>query len=407
MKKNLTKLIIIFLLLIIIVPTSSAAIRPFWLEDANKNIAVENLLTDPIFNAEYEKTLIAEYGENYKDIFARNTQAAENAQKIVKFFPTSKSGEVTFPEYIGGLYINNNENLVIQVIKNAIPTSKNEKFSIYNDIISLDKTAKIEYVESSYAELNALNKKITEYFLENVKKSNISAVYIDVIENTVVVELEKCDNEEIKSFKKSLIDSPLITFQKATKGIVKTATYNAGAALNAGAGGTIGYRAKLGSTNGFVTAGHAVMYNGNTLGSYGTVKKWQDSGKVDAAWVQSTHTFTNNLASQTYPTVTLNTLDQSSYATVGLLVGKVGNSTKGQTGRVQNTSWSGTIGTTAYTQLIETNIYNNCGDSGGPAFTMVSPATVLGISTAGYCPGNKAFIVRADNIKAAFGITRY
>jgi len=65
-----------------------------------------------------EEYLKNKYGNNYKDIFAKNATSAAHAEEFSSLFDTDYNGNVKYPEYIGGLYINDDEELVIQIVDN-------------------------------------------------------------------------------------------------------------------------------------------------------------------------------------------------------------------------------------------------------------------------------------------------
>lgn len=167
------------------------------------------------------------------------------------------------------------------------------------------------------------------------------AFYIDVINNIVVVELVDYNEGEIDKFKSTIMDSPLITFKQGEK-YTMTANINAGGPISS-IGCSVGYRARKTSTGqGFVTAGHCVRYLaiGTNIPGFGVLKNRQMQGSIDAAWIDSssaTGTPTNDFhlySGSTVPSGTLSTSVATSYsiATIGQIVGRIGATTKHQTG---------------------------------------------------------------------------
>lgn len=71
-----------------------------------------------------EQVYKEKYGENYLEIFAKNNKSSQNAQKITSMFEKDSNGEPIYPDYIGGLYIDANDNLVIQVVEKNINKKK-------------------------------------------------------------------------------------------------------------------------------------------------------------------------------------------------------------------------------------------------------------------------------------------
>ncbi len=170
------------------------------LYNAYLNNKTELILGTKEFDDEWEKYLFNKYGENYLEIFARNAQSVENAKKISNLFSKDKAGEVMYPSYIGGLYINDNEDLVIQIVDVDVPSVKTAGRSIYDNVLAVDKNAIIEHVKYSYAELEKVYAELVKELPNDSSKSNISAIYTDVINNRVVVELKNYTNEEIIKF---------------------------------------------------------------------------------------------------------------------------------------------------------------------------------------------------------------
>ena len=414
MKKNIGKLLLIGIVFFVSTQTVNANIYPMWQKNTNQIETLEDLLQDKDNIKSYEKYLLDKYGENYKEIFKKNAESAANAEKIHSLFTKAKSGETMFPDYIGGLYINDKEELVIQMVEKNIPLdSKNSEYSNYKNILNVDKTAKIEYVQYSYNELYNINNKILDYYSKNKSNGNVIGFYIDTKTNKIVVELKSIKNSEIENFKNNVIKSNLVTF---TEGIenVDYANLVPGTKIN-GFICSYGYRAKLNGKNGIVTAGHCFTKKGDPVGNIGTVKEWNNSGHVDAAWIE---TNSNNIP-QNYmnsiPKGFVDTLSPTQVITTfteGQLLAKIGYVSGFTSGKVTKPIYN----PLPLSMQVRTDFYATHGDSGGivfqfpffnPGGTNVIGYSVAGIVKGGPNGGGIMYFTRADRTNSMFKITRY
>lgn len=122
---------------------------------------------------------------------------------------TRGSDSITYPDYYGGSYINNNGELVV------LTTNKDE--STQSDIKSRAKSTdfKMQTCEYSFNELRELNLQITEKFgnRELVDELKWVAVGLDVEANKVCISLEDCSEQNIDKFKEYVYDSPMLKFK--------------------------------------------------------------------------------------------------------------------------------------------------------------------------------------------------
>ena len=127
-------------------------------------------------------------GENYKERIRKNSTSAKNIEKIESMF--SKE-EVDFnvnkyPNYIGGLYIDDqDDNIVIQIVRKNIPsaTKSMNEYNLYSDILSIDKNAKIKYVDYSYNEISEVIEFLADYYSNNYENGYIDGYYDDIMNN--------------------------------------------------------------------------------------------------------------------------------------------------------------------------------------------------------------------------------
>lgn len=371
------------------------------------NIVMEDLInTDKyknIINQEYIKI----YGENYMQFLKDNEEAsikADNIKRIVKY--DGKDINDTY-NFFGGIYIDKNNNVVVQIVEKNIPNEKNEEKNAYDEIIK-DESIIVEYVDYSEKELNTIYNKIVDYYL-STKKSNIDEIYIDTINNRVIVNLVKYNDDEILNFKNKVDNSKLVKIGKGNN-ITTYTTFKPGAAwFNSGSECSWGYRAKAGTKAGMVTAGHCGS-SGQTINGIGKVTKWKMSGNVDAMFVDISNTgnSVSNTLNITNPpaTTTISTTVVSSF-TVGQTLGKIGAESSFTHGSVSSTNNS----INGLTGLIKTNFWAEEGDSGGIVFkypdTSLGGYKTAGIVEGGPIGGGNFSFTKADNINTQLILSRY
>jgi len=428
MKKILRTLMTVLLLSAVAIPMSFVNVATSSAIEARGFAVAQDFFEDEKYLEEYANYLEEKYGENYEDLLARNAHSSENADIIRSLFPRNKEGELIYPDFFGGIYIDSDHDLVIQIVKNNVPKETADNYSLFANTLSVDKSANIEYVDYSFAEAAKVMTTITDYYrlnfpikvpalqngvrvyLDSYTTDNVIAYYDDVIGNRVVVELRDYSEKKVAEFRNTVIDSPLIVFKPGTEYV----EYNNPGARLASIGCTLGYRARVSTTNvGVVTAGHCVPSGVGTVilalnGTlFGTVWSWRNSGNVDAAYI-TTHnvTITNTLnrgpSGGTGPT--LSTAVKTSF-TVGDFIGKVGWSSNWTTGTVTNVNFSHG----GLTGLINTSAWGQPGDSGAIVFGGSATApTTAGILRGGpNSTGGNFCFTRADRINSAFGTSRY
>ena len=367
-------------------------------ENEKNNEKIIAVVQDNIKLENYEKELTKVYGKNFKQILLKNEKLNEQSGKIYDAINKNKLNK-----YFAGTYIDDNQKMHLNVLDvNKINNILNSNLLMNEDIV-------IENVENSLDDLILVNDKIIKYFSSGKTLDGFLASYIDIEANLVVVELDDLEFETINNFEKNIVKSNLIKFKK---GFMKeaTSTINAGSSLNGNC--SIGYRAKLNGKTGFVTAGHCVTGVGQTISGYGTVKKYKIGGSIDAAWIESSQTLTNNLDVSAFPATGLNTNEPNFQINVGTIVNKIGISTGFQSGKVTSLFWSGNISYGSYskylTNLVVADVKTVAGDSGGIIFGSGSgKVPAIGICTAGSTNTKELLFTRGDKIKDEFGIVRY
>lgn len=150
--------------------------------------------------------------------YERNYQMTFVARDVEAFLKYRHDGE--YPEYYGGMYISDNaDNLMVQIVKDKIPKQGTQEYFYYNELYTVDKRIKIEYVKYSYQELEEIYNKMNDYFLNNEVFKDLNSLYIDVYRNRVVVNYVEINKEVINEFKEKVIDSEVVLFESTLENI--------------------------------------------------------------------------------------------------------------------------------------------------------------------------------------------
>lgn len=352
---------------------------------------------------------------NDEDYLERNWARVELATKVQTtindYYNIKDIYSDTYPTYFGGMYISDDAtNLIIQIVEKNIPSDGSEEFDIYNKIISMDETIKIEYVNNSFNELNEVNNYIAEnLFTSNSGKQIVTSSYLDIMNNAVGVEL--VDNnlpqqiiiKNSLSKTKSTINSNIIKFSK-TKEYTTSSNLNAGGKYLRVAGQndnycSMGMRVRYNGNNGYLTAGHCAK--GYSSFPSGTVQvvQFTTNQKYDYAFIKSnaSYTPTNTLQSYSNSPSNITKLGLVNYCptiTVNMAISKAGARTGYTTGKVTGLNQTVTYSDVNVTLkgMIKSDVYQGKGDSGGvvmiPRTDSNGGAIGLGILSGGIDHGN-------------------
>ncbi len=363
---------------------------------------------------EKEVALITAYGDDYDAYLKRNAYELKIAQKIHE--KLIKYGD-TLPNFYGGSYISDDSyNLIVQVVKDNIPNESDLDYDLYQSIINMDSTIKIEYVKNSYAELKKINDLITNQALsKSIDIDKFVGNYIDVYSNNVKVEVAGGLDTISNDVKSQLPKSDLIQFV-ASERKIDTSELKAGSGITTQGkpdSCSLGFRAKYNGMDGYITAGHC--FSGEQdASSGGIVVKKIYSGSVDAAFVHltsSSYTLSNSLAYTSGDITSLNDIVICPYLEVGTAVAKVGVKTHYTAGTVLNNSYRVTVNNVNFTDMVLTDVYASGGDSGGPVFIPTvedGGVTLIGIVKGGniYNPSSMIF-TKEENIYSQLRYERY
>lgn len=142
-------------------------------------------------------TSLKEIGFTDEEYLERNWERVELAtkveNKIMEHYGIKDAFEDTYPSYFGGLYVSDDaRNLVIQIVENKIPKEGTEEYKFYKEITTMDNSIKIEFVDYSFNELNEVNNQVSNIVgVEDKLQGEAIGGYIDVMNNTIVVEMKE------------------------------------------------------------------------------------------------------------------------------------------------------------------------------------------------------------------------
>jgi len=248
-------------------------------------VFVEDLLDDPVFSDYLMCQLHAQFGEQF---LINHDIANEVADRIYDTFPVSRSGEIIYPNSFGGLYFDSDGNLVLLTVGDY-QFDRSQAYGLCAEITNTD-NVRVRAVEFSYSELLHVFHAITAFAEENwadescVIMYNFASVGIDTIGNRVDVALLDTSLPQLDLFRAEIVDHPALTFThvkerasfdnecvqdsyRTSEELIQpfSTAANPGSTIRRGSttgpGRSIGYRAWLGSTAGFVTAAHATSFN--------------------------------------------------------------------------------------------------------------------------------------------------
>ena len=151
--------------------------------------------------------------EEFKHRVIKASLVLDNLKKMIS--ETSVSKEVTYPQYYGGMYIDDAGNPVIL----TTDTTKKElikKLARYDEVI-------VQPCTISYQYLKNVNDKIMSC-LDNkpelIENVGINTFGILADKNCIDVSLVCCTPEKIELFKSLIVDDPCITFSENASRVV-------------------------------------------------------------------------------------------------------------------------------------------------------------------------------------------
>ena len=150
--------------------------------------------------------------------YERNHQMTFVSRDVEAFLKYRYGGR--YPDYYGGMYISNDaKKLIIQVVKEKLPESGTRDYYYYNELFTIDKSIKLEYVKNSFNDLEDVYNKINDYLLTHQPPKDFNSVSIDILKNSVVVNYIEVDENIKEDFKNNILNSDLIIFESGLKKI--------------------------------------------------------------------------------------------------------------------------------------------------------------------------------------------
>ena len=323
--------------------------------------------------------------KEYEKYLERNWSQVELATKVYNrisdYYGIKDTFKDKYPSYFGGMYISDDAlYLVIQIVENKIPEENSKDYSIYKEIINMDDSIQIQAVKNSYNELNELNNYISDNLLkEKGSSKSVTSSYLDIINNSVGVELidnnpEKQENlKNIISESKSLNFSKIIKFNQTKKYTTSASNIAAGARIWLTSAQTsycsMGMRVKYNGNNGYLTAGHCAKEYSSFPSGTVKVVQFSNNQNYDYAFIQTNSSYipTNTLAYTTTGITKLGLINYCPSIIVNMAISKAGVRTGYTTGKVKALNVSVYYSDVEVTLkgMIESDVYQGQGDSGG------------------------------------------
>ncbi|MBC8053793.1 MAG: hypothetical protein H7Y13_12080 [Sphingobacteriaceae bacterium] len=357
----------------------------------------------------HDDTLHADVDGTYQ------AQANEYLQKIHAAFSSTpgreKNGISDYPGYYGGAYINPQGKLVVLIKGESDKERKN-----ITKIIGTDNFITMP-CKHSYKSLVKIMTDLNEFKLNKAnasKSANFNAYALVDAQNLVIVELDNFNEKKIEEFRKTVMNSSGISFERSPGRCILQGALKPGCPAQVDAGtGSFAFRAKRSSDakEGMVTAGHIIPVGGSLYENgvkIGTCSASRQSGSVDAAFIPINDPVTY------FPSQLIcNTADvlstQTSQPGVGTVVNMRGTTTGYSSGSIISTNASTTTaGGITYTNLTSADYASASGDSGGIIYTYISSTNTR--PTVGIHLGNntiRAYFTKADLALSALGVYRY
>lgn len=339
------------------------------------------------------------------EVISSEKTSYEMASTLLKAFkfsatrtPENATKEYKYPDYYGGMHIDSDGKLNILIKGNV-----NEYRNVLTQTMGSD-NAIFSSCEYSYRELKEILQEIYNRVMNSpTVLNNFSYAKLDDVNNTIVVGLKVYDENKVNDFKKLIVNNSSIIFEwapenkkeESLKGGDLVYSYEANLLTPA----TMGYRAKLGTTLGWVTAAHAYgigdfVYNLSAT-KIGQCEKSVYSWKIDAAFCISTVSSYAPISSDpTTPGVIV----------AGMKVKLRGGKTQ-STGEITNSSTVYTTPSNILLNDVAFASYSSQGGDSGAAVISTSDGKIVGIHH-GFSNNNK-IVIKEENIELLLGTYLY
>lgn len=358
-----------------------------------------------------------------KSYLDRASESNTLANKINESIASiSRTGESTYPEDFGGLYIDSDGYLVI-LTTGDFTNSR----SAISTVISDSELVRYKACKYSYQDLLNATYEIDQALSTASKKiaDNFVGYALMTEDNSVMVMLEDISDAAITDFRQSVYDHPCLTFVKGerinlhasltlgSEAIIKSISDNKFYA------GSYGFRAKKNSGSkrtGLVTSGHLAavgdpVYSGRTEAvQIGSCVKSQLKGSVDASFLAITDTnYTlSNTIGTTSKTLSASTVNPS----VGFPVTLCAKSClSGSSGTVKSIVGKHVASNgNTLTNICEATYTSINGDSGGLVYGVdakLNKAAGINIGAATINGSNMGIFCKASTVLTDLGLSMY
>lgn len=167
----------------------------------------EDLLQDVEFINALENQLLEKFGAKFMYNEARSIVLID---ELMSAFPQNRSGEIIYPEYFGGLYLDDNGNLTVLVVASEMDSAA------YSGFLSVARGGDVNMRVVNFSH-NALYDLML--YIKDIADSDMDKVFgivdrwgVNVKDNTVTVRLIEYSQEQIDLFRNTIVDSPMLTF---------------------------------------------------------------------------------------------------------------------------------------------------------------------------------------------------
>lgn len=335
----------------------------------------------------------------------------------------SRGGKTIYEQCYGGAYLNDDGELVVLLSNNTY--ANRERMKEYTD----NPDILLETCTYSYNELQSVINSIRSSHTE-LKEigAGISSMYIDVINNRVVINVQNLNAYKESEIRK-VIDSSCMVIQNTEEVFelqegVSQISVNPGSELinlSTSKKATFGFAATRNGVQGYVTAGHfgkavgqQISYNGSVIGTV-TRTGWTENTYADAAFIESNGVAVPSTAflGGYHCTATLTPTIDFPVNTVIYMYGKISGL---QSGKLNSYTYDYIPLNPEYYTVTDHVIadYKSAeGDSGAPIFIYTGwnngrhTCTLIGIHSAGAKPKDPgtAIFAKYGNIATLLNIT--
>lgn len=320
----------------------------------------------------------------------------------------------SYPSYYGGMYVNEDNILVVQIVGA-------DSIAIKNDLALRAKSSQFQMnaCKYSYNELLSTAKNLEAYMISHKEDPDNIKFYGFCIrdkENDIEIKLGDSSAGNIEKFKSLVLDKEYFSYSQS-KQMVFESELLLGQSIYYLSWGSLGFRARrtdgvVAPVDGFVTAGHVTksvgteIYADNQLSeTIGVTELWRIGGNMDASFCRTTNNYA--VTNQLYQDITSSvTPELASYA-VGSTVNLRGRH-NASSGVITTTYATWTISGVTLSGLVGSYYQSQSGDSGGLIYTP-DDMRIAGIHTAGAVDSGYGvrYFTPAEAIVSYFGLTLY